>query len=83
MFQYNFQKNKDETINNLRSISRSHNHHRYFRFYISEAKSCLMAGSNLVFLVDGSNTTLSPEFAAVKTWLKKIVSSFKIEAIDK
>ena len=49
----------------------------------TEIGTCLQSGSNLLFLIDGSDSINNEKFLQTKSMLKKLVESLKIEGIEK
>ena len=50
---------------------------------VADVKSCLLSGSNVIFLIDGSDGTRPHELNILKSWMKKIIDTFKIEEVNR
>jgi len=49
---------------------------------LKHLKTCLRSGSNVIFLIDGSNSTQSHELNVLKEWMKKMITIFKIGRLN-
>jgi len=56
---------------------------RYLSTVSKKAGSCVIAGSNLLFLIDDSNLTAAEDFVGIKSELKQLVNSLRIESVEK
>jgi len=65
---------------NLRMKAR---HIKHLKVATKKIGTCLQSGSNLLFLIDGSDSTNEKTFLQTKSMLKKLVKSLKIESIEK